>query len=87
VVFGMIETQAIGIDFNLQKEVLNFRSLINCYESVPMSFAGVCLSRMSKKWVNSAVFTSDSDFSIYCRDRNNSIPLIAPFYGSISLLL
>jgi hypothetical protein len=30
-IFGMIETQAIAIDFNLQKEVVNLRSLMNRY--------------------------------------------------------
>jgi predicted nucleic acid-binding protein len=80
-VFGMIETQAIAIDFNLQRETFNIRQLMKRYESVPMSFADACLVRMSEKWVNSAVFTLDSDFSIYRRDRNNLIPLIAPFYS------
>ena len=36
VVFGMIETQVIAIDFILQKEVVNLRSLMNRYESVPI---------------------------------------------------
>ncbi|MGL5034270.1 MAG: type II toxin-antitoxin system VapC family toxin [Microcystaceae cyanobacterium] len=80
-VFGMIEAQAIAIDFNLQKEVVNLRLLMRRYESVPMSFADDCLVRMSEQWVNSAVFTLDQDFLIYRRDRNNLIPLISPFYS------
>ena len=80
-VFGMIETQAVAIDFNLQREAFSVRQLMKRYESVPMSFADACLVRMSEKWVNSKVFTLDSDFAIYRRDRNNLIPLIAPFYS------
>ena len=45
----MIETQAIAFDFNLQKKVVNLRSLMNPYESVPISFADPCLLRMSEK--------------------------------------
>jgi predicted nucleic acid-binding protein len=80
-IFELIESNAIAIDFNLQREAFNVRQLMKRYESVPMSFADACLVRMSEKWVNSAVFTLDSDFSIYRRDRNNLIPLIAPFYS------
>jgi predicted nucleic acid-binding protein len=69
------------VGFNLQREAFNIRQLMKRYESVPMSFADACLVRMSEKWVNSEVFTLDSDFSIYRRDRNNLIPLIAPFYS------
>jgi predicted nucleic acid-binding protein len=80
-ILELIESNAIAIDFNLQREAFNVRQLMKRYESVPMSFADACLVRMSEKWVNSAVFTLDSDFSIYRRDRNNLIPLIAPFYS------
>jgi predicted nucleic acid-binding protein len=80
-IFELIEAQAIAIDFNLQKEVVNLRLLMKRYESVPMSFADACLVRMSEKWVNSTVFTLDQDFLIYRRDRHNLIPLIAPFYS------
>jgi predicted nucleic acid-binding protein len=80
-ILELIESKAIAIDFNLQREAFNIRQLMKRYESVPMSFADGCLVRMSEKWVNSAVFTLDSDFSIYRRDRNNLIPLIAAFYS------
>ena len=61
----MIETQAIAIDFNLQRKDYNVMQVMNRYESVSMSFADACLLRTSEKWVTSAVFTLDSDFSIY----------------------
>jgi predicted nucleic acid-binding protein len=80
-ILELIESKAIAIDFNLQREAFNVKQLMKRYESVPMSFADACLVRMSEKWVNIAVFTLDSDFSIYRRDRNNLIPLIAPFYS------
>jgi predicted nucleic acid-binding protein len=80
-ILELIESKAIAIDFNLQREAFNIRQLMKRYESVPMYFADACLVRMSEKWINSAVFTLDSDFSIYRRDRNNLIPLIAPFYS------
>jgi len=48
------------------------------YQSVPMSFADACLVRMSELWPKTPVFTLDSDFRIYRRNKRQSIPLIAP---------
>ncbi|MCW1924885.1 hypothetical protein OKA05_20145 [Luteolibacter arcticus] len=53
-------------------------TLMARYESVPMSFADACLVRMSELWPKTPVFTLDSDFRIYRRNKRQVIPLIAP---------
>lgn len=80
-VMRLLKANVIKTRFELSEELNAVDQLMQRYQSVPMSFADACLVRMSEKWVNSAVFTLDSDFSIYRRDRNNLIPLIAPFYS------
>jgi uncharacterized protein len=53
-------------------------SLMARYESVPMSFADACLVRLSELWPQVPVFTLDSDFHIYRRNKRQVIPLIFP---------
>jgi hypothetical protein len=48
------------------------------YASVPMSFADACLVRMSELWPDAPVFTLDSDFRVYRRNKRQSLPLICP---------
>jgi predicted nucleic acid-binding protein len=48
------------------------------YASVPMSLADACLVRMSEVYENSQIITLDSDFTIYRKQRNQTIPVIMP---------
>ncbi|MBA2430711.1 MAG: pilus assembly protein [Chthoniobacterales bacterium] len=48
------------------------------YANVPMSFADACLVRMSELWPDAPVFTLDSDFRVYRRNKRQSLPLICP---------
>ena len=48
------------------------------YRNIPMSFADACLVRMSELWPDAPVFTLDSDFRIYRRNKRQSLPLICP---------
>lgn len=52
--------------------------LMTRYTSVPMSFADACLVRMSELWPEAPVFTLDSDFRVYRRNKRQSLPLICP---------
>jgi predicted nucleic acid-binding protein len=52
--------------------------LMKKYEDVPMSLADACLVRMTELNENSQIFTLDSDFHIYRKNRNKKIPLIIP---------
>jgi len=48
------------------------------YAGVPMSFADGCLVRMSELWPDAPVFTLDSDFRVYRRNKRQPLPLICP---------
>lgn len=43
-----------------------------------MSLADACLVRMSEIYANSVVFTLDSDFRIYRKNKKQMINLIIP---------
>ncbi len=74
----LLSAGALTIDFALAEEVENIISLMKKYESVPMSLADGCLVRMSEMIPDSSVFTLDSDFLVYRKNRNGRIPLIIP---------
>ena len=48
------------------------------YRSVPISLADACLIRMSELYPDSRIFTLDSDFTLYRKDRRHIIPTIMP---------
>ena len=52
--------------------------LMTHYCDLPMSLADACLVRLSELHPTAKVVTLDSDFLIYRRHRNQSIPLLMP---------
>jgi uncharacterized protein len=78
IVMALIERGHIEVPFRIQEEFEAIRLLMNLYQSVPMSFADACLVRMSEKYSESIILTSDSDFYIYRKNRNEIIPVIIP---------
>ena len=60
------------------EEVDAIRDLMQRYQSIPMSFADACLVRMSELIAGSSVFTIDTDFHIYRKNRQEMIDLIIP---------
>jgi predicted nucleic acid-binding protein len=76
--FHYLDTGALEIKFSLSDEYRSIRILLEKYASVPMSVAGACLVRMSEIWGHAHVFTLDSDFRIYRKNRNEIIPCIIP---------
>jgi hypothetical protein len=47
-----------------------------------MDFADACLVRMTEILPESRIWTTDSDFLVYCRHGRTSIPLLAPWEES-----
>lgn len=72
----LLTARIVKIDFSLYSEVKSITSLMKKYENVPMSLADACLVRMCEMDKDSEIFTLDSDFQIYRKHRNSSIPLI-----------
>jgi predicted nucleic acid-binding protein len=70
---GLIQSQFISTP-----ETVTLTESLRRYANVPMSFADASLVRMSELVPDCLIFTTDSDFTIYRRNRNETIPLIIP---------
>ena len=77
-ILQLLERQAITIDFDLKNELIEIQRLLTIYKSVPVSLADACLVRMAELQSNSSVFTLDSDFQIYRKNRHEIIDIIIP---------
>lgn len=77
-IMALVERGTIQIEFHLNDEVKVIRDLMQRYQSVHKSFADACLVRMSELIASSSVFTIDSDFHIYRKNRREMIDLIIP---------
>lgn len=77
-IIKFLERKAVIIDFDLEDELLHIQTLLNSYKSVPVSLADACLVRMAELQDSSSVFTLDSDFQIYRKNRHQVIDLIFP---------
>lgn len=77
-VIKFIDRKVIKIDFNLDEQITAIQELSKRYQSVPMSLADACLVRMAELNNSSFIYTLDSDFLIYRKNRNQLIDLIIP---------
>jgi predicted nucleic acid-binding protein len=77
-VMKMIQRKIIMISFNLDEHIQPVKRLLLKYRSVPMSLADACLIRMSELYPDRHIFTLDSDFNLYRKNRRRIIPTIMP---------
>jgi predicted nucleic acid-binding protein len=77
-IMQMIQRKIIAISFQLAEHIQPVKNLLLKYRSVPMSLADACLIRMSELHPQSRIFTLDSDFNLYRKDRRRIIPTIMP---------
>jgi len=77
-ILKLIRQGHIIIPFNLSQEIETIEKLMQRYTSVPMSLADASLVRMSEMYNNTPILTLDSDFTIYRKHRNQTIPVIIP---------
>jgi len=76
--FGLIENGALRIAFRIDEHVSALRRLQRKYRDTPMSLADCCVVRMAELNDRHAVFTLDSDYSIYRKHGRAPIALIHP---------
>ena len=74
----LLTQKFVVVQFDFDAELETVISLLNRYQSVPVSLADAELVRMSELYANSLIFTLDSDFQIYRKNRDRQIPLIIP---------
>ncbi|MFN6477936.1 type II toxin-antitoxin system VapC family toxin [Nostoc sp. DedQUE07] len=77
----LLAQRQVVIQFNLDEELTTVLALLTCYQSVPVSLADAELVRMAELYPNSFIFTLDSDFQIYRKNRDRPIPLLIPQSG------
>jgi uncharacterized protein len=75
---GWLADGWLELPFSVRDHHSLLHELMVRYASVPMSFADACLVRMSELWPDAPVFTLDSDFRVYRRNKRQSLPLICP---------
>jgi predicted nucleic acid-binding protein len=74
----MIERGALISRLDIVQEARALRTLMDRYSNVPMSLADACLVRLTELHPPAKVWTTDSDFNIYRRNRRSVIPLVMP---------
>ena len=74
----MLERGVLISRFESMAEAQALRVMLERYEDVPMSFADACVVRLSELYPRAEVWTTDSDFTIYRRNRRAAIPLRMP---------
>jgi predicted nucleic acid-binding protein len=77
-VLNLLERGLLAIPFRLEDELSAIKVLLDKYRDIPMSLADGCLVRMAEQIADSVIFTLDSDFKIYRKDRRKVIPTIMP---------
>ena len=77
-VMQMIQRKITAVSFHLDEHIQPVKKLLLKYRSVPISLADACLIRMSELHPDSRIFTLDSDFNLYRKDRRRIIPTIMP---------
>jgi len=77
-VWGLFDYGVVRLAFSLEEHCDEVCALMYRYANVPMSLADACLVRMSERIAGCSVFTLDSDFRIYRRNRRQNIPLWIP---------
>jgi predicted nucleic acid-binding protein len=76
--FALLERGVIRVALSVQKEQADLRVLMHRYRNRPMSLADACLVRLSEIHPDGEIFTLDSDFRIYRRHGNKTIPVRMP---------
>ena len=78
VVLRLVERNDL-IMVSLADETAAIRLLMERYADTPMDFADACVTCLAELYEDSVVCTTDSDFRVYRKNRNQMIPLLAPF--------
>jgi len=77
-IYRWIENDVLVLTFSLAKEVASIHFLFQKYQDVPISLADACLVRMAEIHSRHLIFTLDSDFHIYRKNRNQVLTLLMP---------
>ncbi len=77
-VFELLKRRILHTPFRMIEHINQIAWLLQKYSNVPMSLADACLVRMTEVYPESLVFTIDTDFSIYRKNKRQVIPILSP---------
>ncbi len=78
-VFELLKRRILDIPFRMIEHISQMAWLSRKYSNVPMSLADACLVKMAEVYAESAVFTIDTDFGIYRKNKKQIIPVLSPY--------
>jgi predicted nucleic acid-binding protein len=74
----MLRRGALSVALSVEDEAERLLALERTYKELPMSLADACLVRLAELHPHSRVFTTDSHFRVYRRNKRQLIPLLVP---------
>lgn len=77
-ILEFVQHGVIQLGFNLQDEIETVIALMLRYSNFPMSLSDACMVRMAELHPESKIWTLDSDFRHYRKNRRQVIPLLIP---------
>ncbi len=78
-VFELLKRRILHIPLIMIEHINQIAWLSQKYSNVPMSLADACLVKMAELYPESSVFTIDTDFSIYRKNKRQIIPVLSPY--------
>jgi predicted nucleic acid-binding protein len=78
IVFKLLRDSLLRISFSLDENIAHVEQLAEKYEDRKPDLADLCLVRMSELYPFHPILTVDADFSVYRRNKRESIPLLCP---------
>ena len=77
-ILEMLRRGALAVALSVEDESERLLTLQRTYRNLPMPLADACLVRLAELHPHSRVFTTDSHFRVYRRNRRQLIPLLVP---------
>ncbi|MBI3392112.1 MAG: PIN domain-containing protein [Nitrospirae bacterium] len=76
--WDLLENGALRIALHIDEHTPAVRTLHRKYRDRPMSLADACIVRMAELYEKHAIFTLDSDFTVYRKHGREPLVLIRP---------
>jgi predicted nucleic acid-binding protein len=76
--WAFLRAGLIRVSFRLDVDYEPVAKLMQRYAGLPMDLADACLVRLSERYPDWPVFTTDTDFKVYRRFGRQIIPLLSP---------
>lgn len=76
--FAFVERGFLRSEFDFHAHYRHIRDLMRRYRDRPMAFADACLVRMAELHSDASIWTLDTNFRFYRKNRRQTLSLITP---------